>query len=299
MIAKTVSDLLGREVSNKDYYNIKEIVIPDYVDNIFPNAFYKFRKLDSVILSKGVKIIENGAFKHCRHLKSVYLSDNVQEIGYEAFAYCDELETIVVDKNNKTFDSRDGCNAIICTKDNTLLVGCKTTIIPNGVKRIHFQAFKFNADILSVRIPESLHFFSINTFRNRSSICILKVDKNNSIFDSREECNAIIRKNGNALIYGCNSSFIPDGVETIDYRAFENCLGLTSIIIPASVHTIGPKAFYKCVNLASVTISDSILDIGVSAFSYCSKSLVFYIPNGSKRKFETLLPQYKSKLVEI
>ena len=62
MLAKNINDLLGREVTNKDYYNLQEIVIADNVDNIFPLAFYKFRKLTSVIIPKGVKTIESKAF---------------------------------------------------------------------------------------------------------------------------------------------------------------------------------------------------------------------------------------------
>ena len=62
MVAKNINDLLGREVTNKDYYNLQEIVIADNVENIFPHAFHKFRKLTSVVLSNSVSKIEPRAF---------------------------------------------------------------------------------------------------------------------------------------------------------------------------------------------------------------------------------------------
>ena len=156
----------------------------------------------------------------------------------------------------------------------------------------------FDSEIQMIRIPESHHFFSINTFRNRSGIISIEVDENNTIFDSRDNCNAIIRRNGNKLIYGCNNSTIPNGIEVIDYRAFDGCTGLTSAIIPDSVHTVGAYAFSGCTNLSSVKMSDSVTSIGEGAFRYCKKLKTIIIPKESKGKFEKLLSKYKNKICE-
>jgi hypothetical protein len=64
---------------------------------------------------------------------------------------------------------------------------------------------------------------------------------------------------------------IPDGIETISPRAFENCESIRSIVISESVKTIGCAAFYKCINLESVRIPSSVKKLGSSAFAECEK----------------------------
>lgn len=298
MKAKTINDLLGREATNNDFYNLKEIVIADGVENIYNQAFNKFRKLKSVILSDSVTSIDEFAFLNRAHLSSVIISKSVQKIGMQSFKGCTSLDSIIVDKDNKIFDSRDNCNAIINTKNKELIIGSNKTIIPDGVKKISRFAFTYCLDITSIRIPASLHVFSINTFYH-DVINSIVVDNKNNVFDSRDNCNAIIRTNTKTLIYGCNSSIIPDGVESIGYRAFDGCIGLTSIIIPEGVKSIGEKAFYDCKNLVSIFLPMSLVSIENRAFTNCHKTKVFYIPSGSKEKFDALLPQFKNNLVEV
>lgn len=46
------------------------------------------------------------------------------------------MESIIVDSNNRVYDSREKCNAIIETATNTLVTGCSKTIIPNNIEHI-------------------------------------------------------------------------------------------------------------------------------------------------------------------
>ena len=54
----------------------------------------------------------------------------------------------------------------------------------------------------------------------------------NSKYDSRNDCNAIIEKETNTLLLGCKNTNIPDDVTSIGANAFFDCSGLTSITIP-------------------------------------------------------------------
>ena len=65
------------------------------------------------------------------------------------------------------------------------------------------------------------------------------VDENNKVYDSRNNCNAIIETATNTLIQGCQNTIIPEGVTTIGESAFYGCESLTSINIPNGVTTIG------------------------------------------------------------
>ena len=63
---------------------------------------------------------------------------------------------------------------------------------------------------------------------------------------------------------------IEDGVTSIGYSAFRDCISLTSVTIPDSMTAIGEFAFEGCTGLSNVTIPDSVTSIGRSAFNGCS-----------------------------
>ena len=72
------------------------------------------------------------------------------------------------------------------------------------------------------------------------------------VYDSRDNCNAIIEKETNTLIQGCKNTKIPSSVTSIGNDAFYGCNGLTDIEIPASVASIGNEAFGDCSGLKDV-----------------------------------------------
>ena len=99
----------------------------------------------------------------------------------------------------------------------------------------------------------------------------MKVESGNTIYDSRNNCNAIIETSSNTLISGCINTTIPNSVTSIGRYAFSYCFGLTSVIIPESVTSIEGYAFEGCSDLTSVTIPGSVTSIGNNAFQYCSR----------------------------
>jgi hypothetical protein len=76
------------------------------------------------------EVICVGNFQNCHHITSVRIPHSVNWLNRDLFFGCSGLEEIIVSKLNKKFDSRDKCNAIIETANDTLVVGCKTTVIP-------------------------------------------------------------------------------------------------------------------------------------------------------------------------
>ncbi len=269
---------------------LTNITIPNSVTTIGYEAFYGCTGLTSITIPNSVTTIREYAFSHCTGLTSITIGNSVTTIGYEAFYGCTGLTSIVVESGNTKFDSRDGCNAIIETATNTLVAGCKNTIIPGSVTTIEFQAFygctgltsitipnsvttigyeafRDCSNLTSITIPNSVTKIGYGAFRSCSGLTSIVVESGNTKYDSREGCNAIIETATNTLIAGCKNTVIPGSVTTIGGEAFYGCNSLTSITIPGSVTTIGESAFCYCSRLTSVTIPNSVTTIGRHAFS--------------------------------
>lgn len=88
-----------------------------------------------------VVAIHDNAFNNCT-IESVFIPASVTQLSKSAFVGCRNLKSIVVDENNKVYDSRDNCQAIIETATNSLFVACKETIIPETVSKVDRDAIK-------------------------------------------------------------------------------------------------------------------------------------------------------------
>lgn len=111
----------------------------------------------------------------------------------------------------------------------------------------------------------------------------IQVDKNNTIYDSRDHCNAIIETESNTLILGCKTTKIPDSVTSIGERAFYSCSNLTTIRIPQNVSSIGYDAFGECKGLKSIIFTNNKPPINENI--YLSKreyeNVILFVPCSS------------------
>ena len=257
---------------------LTSVTIGNSVTLIDDDAFRGCTGLTSVSIPNSVTEIGTGAFFDCTGLTSVTIGNSVTLIGNVAFQGCTGLESIVVEDGNTKYDSRENCNAIIETISNMLLVGCKSTIIPNDVTSIGKRAFFNCTGLTSVSIPNSVTSIGKNAFY---------------------DCT------------GLTSVTIGNSVTLIDDDAFRGCTGLTSVNIPHSVTSIGWDAFYDCTGLTSVTIGNSVTSIGFMAFCGCDgltsvivgwdtpivltydyiftnvANATLYVPMGTKATYET------------
>ena len=116
--------------------------------------------------------------------------------------------------------------------------------IPNSVTSIEECAFLNCPSLTSITIPSSVANIGERAFSLCSGLTSVIVDENNSVYDSRSNCNAVIETATNRLIFGCKNSVIPNSVTCIGVGAFGNCSDLTSIDIPTSVTSIENGAFF-------------------------------------------------------
>ena len=104
-----------------------------------------------------------------------------------------------------------------------------------SVTSIGVAAFSNCTHLTSVTIPNSVTSIGDYAFDECRGLTSIKVESGNSVYDSRENCNAIIETATNKLISGCKNTTIPNSVTDIGSYAFDYCTGLTSVTIPNSV----------------------------------------------------------------
>lgn len=275
--------------------NLTSIDIPTQITSIGHFAFGSCEKLSSISLPNSLTTIGRLAFESCKGLKSIKIPKSVSLIAeYGSLcSHCSSLVELIVESGNPYYDSRNNCNAIIETSTNTLIQGCNTTVIPNNISKIGTSAFFGCENLKSVTIPESVIEISSDAFEycnSLSSIIIpksvnkiggpvfkgcgalmsIKVDKGNAIYDSRNDCNAIIETASNRLIQGSNCTIIPNTVTALSSYCFYKLKGLLNITIPNSIMSIPDYAFYGCSSLESIEIPNSVTSIGNLSFAWCS-----------------------------
>lgn len=227
---------------SKDYFfkdsPIEYMYLGREITNYDVNYTYAKWKgaLKTVIIGDGVTTIPDFIFDSCYYLSSVTISDNVQHIGKYAFYCCDDITSIA---------------------------------LPNGLNSIGIAAFS-NCNIENLIIPKSVTSIGRNAFNETNELKSIVIEEGNTVYDSRDNCNAIIETGTNTLIRGCKNTTIPYGITSISNTAFYGCQELVEMEIPGSVISIGDNAFYCCYKLSSVTLPQSVTSIGADAFYNCS-----------------------------
>ena len=195
------------------------IVIPESVEHetvtysvtgIGSQAFFSCSSLESVAIGNSVMSIGDYAFFECVDLESVTIGNSVESIGQAAFTRCSGLTSVT---------------------------------IPNSVMSIGDYAFSECVDLESVTIGNSVESIGQAALSHCPNLTSIVVDVNNANYDSREDCNALIRKSDNTLLSGCRNTVIHNSVESIGDYAFSGCTDMPSVSIPNSVVSIGERAF--------------------------------------------------------
>lgn len=291
---------IGREAF-KGYSNdeISRVTCGNYIRTIRRDAFYN-TTLQSLTLNEGLTTIEQYAFRESN--MPVEIPTSVSNISTWAFKGFKGTH-LSVRSGNATYDSREDCNAIIETANNTIVAGCITTTIPTTVTTIGTQAFDgvgltaitipanittleygafANNPLTSITIPATVQEMETNPFFGCNQLQNIVVEEGNPNYDSREDCNAIINTKMNWLWTSCKNTVIPTSVTGIGTSAFAYREDLNEYRVPKHIKTIADNAFSYS-SLWNISIEDNNeLHLYEMAFQSCKNLRTVKIGRGIK-----------------
>ena len=244
-LVKTWSELeslgLTKEAIEKDY----KMSNYDLNSSGSPYIVFNNNNLSGfLVLPNTITKIGNTSFRAISGLKGITLPNTITKIGSDAFAYTPITKI--------TF--------------------------PASLLSIYDTAF-FHSKLKSIYIPSTITSIGTRAFTGCSDVESVVVDTANIVFDSRDNCNAIIETSTDTLLFGFQNTTIPSTVKEIGDFAFADNSNITSVILPDTVTSVGKSAFEYCRNLTSVKLPSNITSIKLGTFRQCDSLTSITIPS--------------------
>lgn len=204
----------------------------------------------SARIIEGEVFIDNHGVVYSKDRKRlICFPDTLPIEKYEVNAECEIIDDSSfleeITSYGQSYDS------VMCFDSNSL----KEIILPEGLIEVSFDGCR---KLERISIPGSVT--KIQVPEEKYNLFSIVVSEQNTVYDSRDCCNAIIKSLNNELILGCSQTTIPDGINSIaSYAFFES--RIERIIVPTTVRHIGSSAIEACPNLKTLAIMTSDLTI--------------------------------------
>lgn len=266
----------------------------EYVDDSFIyNGFYGCYNLTSVILPNTVTTLQR--YAQCPG-KALSFPNSVTRI--EAYALrISEPSFIVPNQTLEMAEFAGSSNAIT----SLTLLGKIRFVSTNGERGGVFNGYNMK----SLHLGDSFDFettcsgdVSLYSFRMAlfgmvgPSFEMIEVSGDNTKFDSRNDCNAVIETDSNTLLLGSSNTVIPYSVTSIAPYAFAFIRGLTSIEMPESITTIGEGALW-CDDITEIIFkSTTPPELSTGVFPYTPAEVEYYSQSDPYSQYYHLITIY-------
>ena len=268
-------------------------ILPENVREICNDAFRGVKLGDSVIFNDKLEIIGDRAF-YGHNFKSIHIPAKVHKIGEKAFALGTSttnnlMEKISVDPSNHHYISPKGSNVIIRKKDDALILGCNSSVLPDKIRSIEHGAFQACNILSSVRLPEGVEYVGDSAFLDCQRLTEIMFPNSLrslgiSAFQRCRLLSKVCLPSGLNKIGGfcfcstaVDSIIIPQEITVIEDNTFAYTK-MTNIIIPEGVKKIGKFAFSDT-PLEKVILPNTLVVIAEAAFFDCAKLKIADLPS--------------------
>ena len=277
------------------YGNGGDIVIPDTVTMIAPEAFKGNDNVTSVTIPGSVSAIGYNAFEGCTALERIIFADPVDGaemvIRVNAFIDCPKLYDVEIPATATyvTANVFKGCTSLEAIKvhpDNPYYFTDSEGVlfgpwVNEGVPQysdpnLSLIAYPCGKAEGGYTIPETVHGHTVDRvwasgFYDAANLTDIKIPP------------TITKIGGNAFEgTGLSSVIIPDTVASVDAAAFSNCTKLTDIKLPNGITNVANRLFSGCTNLTRIDFPATINTIELYAFKDCKSVTSLILPNQLK-----------------
>ncbi len=258
--------------------DIEKLELPSSLISIGDYAFNNCSRIKTVIIPRNVTSVGDGAFNGCSSLiKSAYPASisNPFPAGL-TFSYPEDYE---IDESGVIYNSDfSGLNFAPITVTDSYT-------IPESVRNIEDNAFKYCSSITSIHIPENVSSIGESIFDGCSSLTSINIPESMTSIDVSAfyGCSALASLEYNAIDCHVNGSseisVFPSSISNISFGDkvikipdyfLANCNKIEIVVLPESLTSIGTRAFSGCSGLKSINIPGNVASMGASVFDDCS-----------------------------
>ena len=221
-----------------------------------------------------------------KNVTSVSLPNTIRRIGYESFGGI-SLTSLFLPESLEEIGIRAFSSSHLMSVS-----------LPEGLQTIGDEAFNGTC-IATVVIPASVTSIGIAAFGHCQSfldkagchgLASVSVAEGNPVYDSRNNCNAIIETATNTVIQGSLSMVLPEDVLGIAERAFYHLMDLEILYLPASVETCGYACLYGCNGLKDIYVANptppaTVRTLAAGSYHMPYSTATLHVPIGSKDRY--------------
>ena len=289
---------------------ITSIELPELLESLPDSSFDKCKMLKNISFGPNVKSFGDDCFEDCSVLELDSIPRSVETIGNYCFADCDALTDLTIPNTVKSIGSycfescgnlvnvtiEDGTELILgerCFRytlnGGTLTLGEGITslpknslyesymyylVLPDSLISIEEGAFAY-VSLREFNVPANVE--TIDSLPSKSYLTAITVDPENTVFDSRGNCNCLVRTQDNFVLLTCGNSTLVEGMEHLGDYCFQYFNGST-VTLPSTLKSIGYGAF-MCSSICSVQIPEGVTNIGDYCFNDSPVLSEVYIPS--------------------
>ncbi len=294
------------------------IVLPDHITSIAKGTFFHCN-ITGICLPESLEHIGAGAFAQCHLLKEIHLPKNVEKLDGAPFAGCDSLARITVSEENRWYDSRDNCNAIIRTDNNRLIAGCRETVIPDNIESVEECACENWIDRKEIDLPvvDSLADDNISDEKetayppgfaepelkshekSEAGIYIkghIKYTEEKGIFI--EDIRITWRQLEQEGMITIKDGILSTEVDAIEGNYMTRNYMTGAVVLPDSVKTVAKDTFKDC-SIEELIIPEGVVTIEEDAFNACKKLTRITLPESLKKIGKSAFSHCGIKSLEV